>query len=64
MRCQQQLRLLVSLFLTLFSLYPLPLFPSVSFAAPRDDLLVDALVANLTHSSQHIRIEAVKGLGR
>lgn len=38
------------------------LLPALSSSASRDDQLIDALVANLTHPSQHIRIEAVKGL--
>ena len=38
------------------------LFPFISHAASRDDLLVDALVNNLTHPSQHIRAEALKAL--
>ncbi len=48
----------------------IPLFVSALFfcvatgsqAAPRDDLLVDALVSNLTHPSQHIRVEALQAL--
>jgi len=47
---------------SLFALSPLLLLTPVCHAAPRDDLLVDALVNNLTHPSQHIRIEALKAL--
>lgn len=35
---------------------------SVSQSASRDDLLLDALVNNLTHPGQHIRVEALKAL--
>jgi len=47
-------------FLFAFSLFPL--FILAGHAASRDDLLVDALVNNLTHPSQHIRVEALKAL--
>ncbi len=47
---------------SLFVFFPFPLFPSVAHAAPHDDLLVDALVNNLTHPSLHIRGEALKAL--
>jgi len=50
-------------FFLLFTFSPFPLFaPLASDAAPRDELLVDALVANLTHPSQHYRVEALKTL--
>jgi Protein of unknown function (DUF3179)/HEAT repeats len=48
-----------------FSLFVFPLchfFPSDCYAGPRDEQLVDALVNNLTHPSQHIRVEALKAL--
>jgi hypothetical protein len=45
-----------------FALSPFPLFASLSYAAPRDALLVDALVSNLTHPSLHIRGDALKTL--
>jgi hypothetical protein len=47
---------------SLFAISSFPLFIPVSHAASRDDLLVDALVNNLTHPSQHIRVEALKAL--
>lgn len=50
------------LIFALVSLSPFPLFASASHAASRDDLLVDALVNNLTHPGQHIRVEALKAL--
>ena len=62
MKRQQRLSLWVYILLTLFPFCPFFILPITSSAAPRDDLLVDALVANLTHPSQHIRIEALKGL--
>jgi hypothetical protein len=47
----------------LFALSPFPLFALLnSHAASRDELLVDSLVANLTHPSQHYRVEAIKAL--
>jgi hypothetical protein len=39
------------------------LLVSISQAASRDELLVDALVNNLTHSGQQIRVEALRALG-
>jgi hypothetical protein len=45
-----------------FAFSPFPLLSPLSRAASRDDLLVDALVNNLTHPSQYIRIEALKAL--
>ncbi|MBI3304215.1 MAG: DUF3179 domain-containing protein [Deltaproteobacteria bacterium] len=47
---------------SLFAFSPFPLFALASHAVSRDDLLVDALVNNLTHPGQHIRIEALKAL--
>ena len=46
----------------LFAISPFPLFSRASHAASGDDLLVDALVNNLTHPSQPIRVEALKAL--
>jgi hypothetical protein len=46
----------------LLPFYPFPLLTPPSHAAAHDDLLVDALVNNLTHPSQHIRVEALKAL--
>jgi len=61
MKGRQRLSPWVSILLILFSFSALPLLSSSSSAASRNDQLVDALVANLTHPSQHIRIEAVSG---
>ena len=47
---------------SLFAFSPVPFFVLTSHAASHDDLLVDALVNNLTHPSQPIRIEALKAL--
>lgn len=47
---------------TPFAVSPFSLFASASKAASRDEQLVDALVANLTHPSQHFRQEALTGL--
>ena len=51
-------------FSSLLPISPFTHFPfsSYSYATPRDDLLVDSLVANLTHPSQHYRVEALKAL--
>ena len=38
------------------------LLTSASQSTSRDDLLLDALVNNLTHPGQHIRVEALKAL--
>jgi hypothetical protein len=46
----------------LLPFYPFPLLTPPSHAAAHDDLLVDALVNNLTHPSQHVRVEALKAL--
>ena len=47
---------------SLFAFSPFPFFVLASHAASHDDLLVDALVNNLTHPSQPIRLEALKAL--
>src|SRR5262249_46353957 len=47
---------------SLLAFFSLPLFVLASHAASHDDLLVDALVNNLTHPSLHIRGEALKTL--
>jgi hypothetical protein len=47
--------------LSLFVPSPSPLFAAAA-ATSRDDLLVDALVNNLTHPSLYIRAEALKAL--
>jgi hypothetical protein len=47
---------------TLFAFSPFSFFVLASHAASHDDLLVDALVNNLTHPSQPIRLEALKAL--
>ncbi|MBM4257454.1 MAG: DUF3179 domain-containing protein [Deltaproteobacteria bacterium] len=49
-------------FFTVLVLLLVP-FSLHSHAAQRDELLVDALVANLTHPSQHYRVEAIQALG-
>jgi hypothetical protein len=46
----------ISISVSLSSLLP------VCHADARDELLVDALVNNLTHPSQHIRVEALQAL--
>lgn len=46
--------------LFIFSLCTLSLLFSVSHAASRDDVLIDALVNNLTHPSPRVRTEALK----
>jgi hypothetical protein len=64
MNCRQFRPLCVATLFTLslFALSPFPLFAAAA-ATSRDDLLVDALVNNLTHPSIYIRAEALKALG-
>lgn len=47
---------------SLFAFSPFSFLTLVCHSAPRDDLLVDALVGNLTHPSQHLRVESLKAL--
>lgn len=49
---------LTSLFIGIFFLHSV----SASQSASRDDLLLDALVNNLTHPGQHIRTQALKAI--
>lgn len=62
MKRWQLIALWASLIFSLFALSPFSLSPSANQAASRDDMLVDALVNNLTHPSQHIRVEALQAL--
>ena len=48
--------------ISLFTSAVLLLLLSSSQAASREDLLLDALVNNLTHPSQHIRTNALKAI--